>query len=42
VSVTLSMPPDAPDLPAYADGEPIGPLPVTTTCVPGAMRVLVP
>jgi diacylglycerol kinase (ATP) len=37
-SVTL----DAPDLPAYADGEPIGPLPVTTTCVPGAMRVLVP
>jgi diacylglycerol kinase (ATP) len=37
-SVTL----DAPDLPAYADGEPIGVLPVTTTCVPTAMRVLVP
>ena len=24
---------------AYADGERIGPLPVTTTCVPGALRV---
>jgi diacylglycerol kinase (ATP) len=33
---------DAPGLPAYADGEPIGVLPVTTTCVPGALRVLVP
>jgi diacylglycerol kinase (ATP) len=33
---------DAPDLPAYADGERIGPLPVVTTCVPGALRVLVP
>jgi diacylglycerol kinase (ATP) len=33
---------DAPDLPAYADGEPIGPLPVTTTCVRRALRVLVP
>jgi diacylglycerol kinase (ATP) len=33
---------DAPDLPAYADGEAIGVLPVTTTCVPGALRVLVP
>lgn len=32
----------APDLPAYADGEAIGVLPVTTTCVPGAIRVLVP
>ncbi|MGW1226676.1 diacylglycerol kinase [Streptomyces sp. NPDC001515] len=25
---------------AYADGEPLGPLPVTATCVPGAARVL--
>jgi diacylglycerol kinase (ATP) len=33
---------DAPDLPAYADGESLGVLPVTTTCVRGAMRVLVP
>jgi diacylglycerol kinase (ATP) len=33
---------DAPDLPAYADGEAIGVLPVTTTCVPGVLRVLVP
>ena len=33
---------DAPDLLAYADGERIGPLPVTTTCVPAALRVLVP
>jgi len=33
---------DAPDLLAYADGEQIGPLPVTTRCVPGALRVLVP
>lgn len=32
---------DAPDLLAYADGERLGPLPVTTTCVPGALRVLV-
>jgi diacylglycerol kinase (ATP) len=38
VSVTL----DAPDLPAYADGEPVGLLPVSTTCVPGALRVLAP
>jgi diacylglycerol kinase (ATP) len=37
-SVTLN----APDLPAYADGEPIGPLPVTTTCVRRVLRVLVP
>jgi diacylglycerol kinase (ATP) len=33
---------EAPDLPAYADGEAIGVLPVTTTCVRGAIRVLVP
>jgi len=33
---------DAPGLLAYADGERIGPLPVTTVCVPGALRVLVP
>ena len=33
---------DAPDLPAYADGEPLGPLPVAAACVPGALRVLVP
>jgi diacylglycerol kinase (ATP) len=33
---------EAPDLPAYGDGEPLGPLPVSTTCVPGALRVLVP
>lgn len=32
----------APDLPAYADGEPLGPLPVSTVCVPHALRVLVP
>lgn len=25
---------------AYADGEPLGPLPLTCTCVPGALRVL--
>ena len=31
---------ESPGVPAYADGEPIGPLPVTTTCVPGALRVL--
>lgn len=31
---------DAPDLPAYADGEALGLLPVTTTCEPGALRVL--
>jgi diacylglycerol kinase (ATP) len=33
---------EAPDLPAYADGELLGLLPVTTTCVPAALRVLVP
>ncbi|MEV6160916.1 diacylglycerol kinase [Streptomyces sp. NPDC052052] len=27
---------------AYADGEPLGALPLTATCVPGAARVLVP
>ena len=37
-SVTLA----AAHLPAYADGEPLGPLPLTTTCVPRALRVLVP
>jgi diacylglycerol kinase (ATP) len=31
-----------PDLPAYADGEAIGVLPVTTTCVRRVLRVLVP
>jgi diacylglycerol kinase (ATP) len=34
-SVTLS----AVATTAYADGEPFGPLPVTMTCVPGALRV---
>jgi diacylglycerol kinase (ATP) len=33
---------DAPGLMAYADGEPVGPLPVRTSCVPGALRVFVP
>lgn len=33
---------DAPGLLAYADGERLGPLPVSTTCVPAALRVLVP
>ncbi|WP_374199225.1 hypothetical protein [Streptomyces sp. ISL-44] len=27
-------------LTACADGEPIGPLPVTAECVPGALRLL--
>ncbi|MGX1482231.1 diacylglycerol kinase (ATP) [Streptomyces griseus] len=27
---------------AYADGEPLGPLPLDVTCVPGAVRVLAP
>jgi len=27
---------------AYADGEPLGPLPLTARCVPGAVRVAVP
>jgi diacylglycerol kinase (ATP) len=33
---------DAPAALAYVDGERVGPLPVTTTCVPGALRVLAP
>ncbi|MFD4768053.1 diacylglycerol kinase [Streptomyces niveus] len=32
----------APGLTGYADGEPLGPLPLTAQCVPGAVRVLVP
>ncbi|MER7762564.1 diacylglycerol kinase [Streptomyces sp. NPDC097619] len=31
---------EAPGLTGYADGEPLGPLPVTARCVPGAVRVL--
>ncbi|GAA3383147.1 diacylglycerol kinase [Streptomyces racemochromogenes] len=31
---------EAPDLTAYADGEPLGALPVTAECVPGAVRLL--
>ncbi|MEU4726825.1 diacylglycerol kinase [Streptomyces sp. NPDC005409] len=31
---------EAAGLTAYADGEPLGPLPVTARCVPGAVRVL--
>ncbi|MFF3752660.1 diacylglycerol kinase [Streptomyces sp. NPDC002018] len=30
----------APGVTGYADGEPLGPLPLTATCVPGAVRVL--
>ncbi|MFJ2649532.1 diacylglycerol kinase [Streptomyces sp. NPDC087420] len=30
----------APGLTGYADGEPLGPLPLTAVCVPGAVRVL--
>jgi diacylglycerol kinase (ATP) len=33
---------EAPDVVAYADGERVGPLPLTLTCVPGALRVLLP
>jgi diacylglycerol kinase (ATP) len=33
---------DAPDTLAYADGERIGSLPVTVSCVPGALYVLTP
>jgi diacylglycerol kinase (ATP) len=29
----------AEDLTAYADGERLGPLPITAECVPGAVRV---
>ncbi|MGW1890882.1 diacylglycerol kinase [Streptomyces sp. NPDC002004] len=31
----------APGITGYADGEPLGPLPLTAECVPGAVRVLV-
>ncbi|MEU8433148.1 diacylglycerol kinase [Streptomyces sp. NPDC029216] len=31
---------EAPDLTAYADGEPLGPLPVTAECAPGALRLI--
>lgn len=31
---------EAPELTAYADGEPLGPLPVTAECVPGALRLI--
>ncbi|GGZ87290.1 hypothetical protein GCM10010371_53900 [Streptomyces subrutilus] len=31
---------ESPDATAYADGEPLGPLPVTAACVPGALRLL--
>ncbi|MEO3975330.1 diacylglycerol kinase [Streptomyces sp. CAU 1734] len=37
-SVTL----EAPGITGYADGERLGPLPLTAECVPGAVRVLVP
>ncbi|WP_069173372.1 diacylglycerol kinase [Streptomyces griseus] len=37
-SITL----EAPGVTAYADGEPLGALPLTVTCVPGAVRVLGP
>ncbi|MEU5715118.1 diacylglycerol kinase [Streptomyces sp. NPDC020403] len=33
---------EAPGVTAYADGEPLGALPLTATCVPGAVRVLAP
>ncbi|MFF5937607.1 diacylglycerol kinase [Streptomyces sp. NPDC012508] len=33
---------DAPGITGYADGEPLGPLPLTAACVPGALRVLAP
>jgi diacylglycerol kinase (ATP) len=33
---------EAPGVTAYADGERLGPLPVTLTCVPGALTVLAP
>lgn len=32
---------EAPGITAYADGEPLGPLPVTAGCIPAALRVLV-
>ena len=37
-TVTLT----APGVGAYADGEPLGPLPITMACVPGALRLLLP
>ncbi|MBD0740812.1 diacylglycerol kinase [Streptomyces sp. CBMA152] len=37
-SITL----DAPQVTGYADGEPLGPLPLTAECVRGAVRVLAP
>ncbi|MEU2243419.1 diacylglycerol kinase [Streptomyces sp. NPDC018338] len=33
---------DAPGITGYADGEPLGHLPLTAECVPGALRVLAP
>ncbi|MET9539996.1 diacylglycerol kinase family protein [Streptomyces sp. NPDC006553] len=33
---------EAPDTTGYADGEPLGRLPLTVSCVPGALRVLAP
>lgn len=33
---------DAPGITGYADGEPLGQLPLTVECVPGALRVLAP
>ncbi|MFC8764418.1 diacylglycerol kinase family protein [Streptomyces sp. NPDC057193] len=33
---------DAPHTTGYADGEPLGPLPLTVECVPAALRVLAP
>ncbi|MFD6878723.1 MULTISPECIES: hypothetical protein [unclassified Streptomyces] len=32
--------PEVAGLGAYADGEPLGALPVTAECVPGALRLL--
>ncbi len=37
---TITM--DAPDTVAYADGERLGPLPISTTCVRNALPVLIP
>ncbi|MFF5921393.1 diacylglycerol kinase [Streptomyces flavochromogenes] len=37
---TLTL--EAPDTTGYADGEPLGRLPLTVSCVPGALRVLAP
>ncbi|KOX38350.1 MULTISPECIES: diacylglycerol kinase [unclassified Streptomyces] len=39
---TRSLALDAPDTTGYADGEPLGPLPLAVECVPGALRVLAP